>query len=268
MAKSPVAILYDASGNPISVVTDGSVYRLSTTGKLQNASGTTIDPSTETTLALIKNTDGIKKITDALPTGDNTVGQVKLTDGTNVVDVLNDAGVKRLRVDAKVSTATTVNLATDYLRTAAAAYQMKVNGSGTPVVFYYSADATKDITVLELRIVFSAESLNWSGAGFGKAAAGALANGVLVELVINSGTTITLSNIMVNEDFLRTYGEIPAIAQSGANDVLVTAFKSSGGLTLKAGTADRVRMTVRDNLTNAALGVSSLTGTFFGEKAI
>lgn len=44
---------------------------------------TTID----TTLTAIKSTDGIKKITDALPTGDNTIGRAKVTDGTNVLGV-------------------------------------------------------------------------------------------------------------------------------------------------------------------------------------
>lgn len=43
--------------------------------------------ATETTLAAIKDTAGIKKITDALPTGDNTIGRAKVTDGTNVLGV-------------------------------------------------------------------------------------------------------------------------------------------------------------------------------------
>jgi hypothetical protein len=38
-------------------------------------------------LTAIKDTDGIKKIVDALPTGDNTIGRVKLTDGTNVMGI-------------------------------------------------------------------------------------------------------------------------------------------------------------------------------------
>lgn len=43
--------------------------------------------ATQTTLASIKDTDGIKKITDALPTGTNTLGSVKITDGTTVATV-------------------------------------------------------------------------------------------------------------------------------------------------------------------------------------
>lgn len=40
--------------------------------------------ATETTLASIKDTDGIKKITDALPTGNNRLGKVKLVDSNDV----------------------------------------------------------------------------------------------------------------------------------------------------------------------------------------
>lgn len=69
-------VLYDASGNAISILSDGGVYRIQTVGKLLNTSGAQINPATEETLALIKNTDGIKKIVDALPTGSNTIGKV------------------------------------------------------------------------------------------------------------------------------------------------------------------------------------------------
>lgn len=64
--------------------------------KVYNSSGSLIDPATEGTLQSadgklttidavldsIKDTDGIKKITDALPVGDNIIGRVKLSDGT------------------------------------------------------------------------------------------------------------------------------------------------------------------------------------------
>lgn len=77
--------VYDSAGNLIDPAKDSSVTALGTI------------------LTAIKDTAGIKKITDALPTGDNTIGRAKLTDGTNVVDVLDDSGVKRLRVDAKIN---------------------------------------------------------------------------------------------------------------------------------------------------------------------
>jgi hypothetical protein len=77
--------VYDSAGNAIDPAKDSSVTALGTL------------------LTAIKNTDGIKKIVDALPTGDNIIGRTKITDGTNVVDVLDDSGTKRLRVDAKIS---------------------------------------------------------------------------------------------------------------------------------------------------------------------
>ena len=89
-------VLYDSSGNAVGVVLDGAVYRLQTQTKIVRGSdGAQIDPATETTLALIKNTDGIKKITDALPTGDNRIGRIKVTDDTNVlgIDTANAAYV-------------------------------------------------------------------------------------------------------------------------------------------------------------------------------
>lgn len=61
--------------------------------------------SLETILTAIKDTAGIKKIVDALPAGDSTIGRTKITDGTSVVDVLDSGGVKRLRVDAQVTPA-------------------------------------------------------------------------------------------------------------------------------------------------------------------
>lgn len=76
MAKNPAIILYDAEGHPVSVVSDSGVYRLASIGKLLNSGGSQVNPATEDTLALIKTTDGIKKIVDPLPAGTNTIGKV------------------------------------------------------------------------------------------------------------------------------------------------------------------------------------------------
>lgn len=69
--RSPASILYDSSGNAVGVILDGSVYRLQALSKILNSSGTQIDPATQGTLASIKDTDGIKKITDAVAVTDN-----------------------------------------------------------------------------------------------------------------------------------------------------------------------------------------------------
>lgn len=91
MAKSPAAVLVDTSGNPVGIVLDGAVYRLEMAGKIARASdGAYINPATQETLEAadtklstidsvldsIKDTDGIKKITDQLPAGTNEIGAV------------------------------------------------------------------------------------------------------------------------------------------------------------------------------------------------
>lgn len=48
------------------------------------------DFASETTLASIKDTDGIKKITDALPVGDNWIGKTKVGDGTTTAGMVSD----------------------------------------------------------------------------------------------------------------------------------------------------------------------------------
>ncbi len=47
--------------------------------------------ATEATLASLKDTDGIKKITDELPAGTQTIGNVKVTNGTDDLDVIPEA---------------------------------------------------------------------------------------------------------------------------------------------------------------------------------
>lgn len=127
MAKSPAALLIDASGNQVGVLLDGAVYRLQGAIKVARASdGAFVNPSTEETLATadgrlatidsvldsIKDTDGIKKITDQLPAGTNEIGAVAqgtkaagangwpqvLYDSTgNPVGVLQDGSFYRLQ---------------------------------------------------------------------------------------------------------------------------------------------------------------------------
>lgn len=128
-------VLYDSAGNAVAVVLDGAVYRLRTETKIVRASdGAQINPATEETIASIKNTDGIKKITDQLPAGTNNIGDVdiasalpagsneigKVAQGTkaagsgawpevlydasgNAVGVIDDSGTYRLQVQAKIA---------------------------------------------------------------------------------------------------------------------------------------------------------------------
>jgi hypothetical protein len=90
MAKNPAALLIDEAGDPVG--TAAAPLRIDTTGDTTQPISATALPlptgaSTETTLAAIKNTDGVKKIVDALPIGDNRIGRIKVTDDTNVLGV-------------------------------------------------------------------------------------------------------------------------------------------------------------------------------------
>jgi hypothetical protein len=76
MGLSPAALLVDEDGNIVGVTLDGGVYRLEGIQKVRNASGTLVNPATQETLESIKDTDGIKKITEALPAGTNELGKV------------------------------------------------------------------------------------------------------------------------------------------------------------------------------------------------
>lgn len=81
-----------SSGNPLLVQQTG-VTAIAVPVQIENATGEEVPVSgtvtvtgvaTETTLASIKDTAGIKKITDALPTGTNSIGQVTANAGTNL----------------------------------------------------------------------------------------------------------------------------------------------------------------------------------------
>ncbi len=80
---------------------DGSiVVRVSSsalpTGAATETTLQTVSSYTDTIkiiLQAMKDTDGIKKIVDALPVGDNLIGRVKLTDGTDVAAIDADGSV-------------------------------------------------------------------------------------------------------------------------------------------------------------------------------
>jgi hypothetical protein len=323
---SPAAILYDAAGNPVSIVEDGGVYRLSGLTKVLSSGGSQIDPATEGTLSsraseatlaqadgrlatidavldAIKDTDGVKKITDPLPAGTNEIGKVGqgtraaaaagwpqyIVDASgHAVGLVLDGAVYRLQADSKVAKGATAlghlegldvssgvvrlkstlysqdgdpiafgsvapnpeSIKNDFVKNGGAT-SLLVDGSTTPVVFTYDADSTKDISVLEVKLVLASNSVTFGTDYFG-ATSGPLPNGLLIEVTSN-GNTGTVALLKQNEDFVHfaSPGGFEWVVSS--KDMMSALWLVGGGLKLYAGTADNIKVTVQDDIDTAGV---------------
>lgn len=272
--------LTDDNGNVIKVTLDGSDYKTEVIGKLRNTAGTLIDPSTETTLSAVdtklgtidgvldamKDTDGFKKIVDALPAGDNAIGRVRLINSANtkIVTVIDDATEstnKRLLVEADFKPGIYIgtqegsvveNPAAEVrqnLKDGGSSDDLAVNGSSTAVEFSIGADATDDIRLASLRFVMIANQIRTDQGSFGPLTS-ALTNGLKVEVRSNSVTTeIYLLKETVH--FLGFHGpSSQPFDRSGPYDQMIVQH-SFGGTKLIAGSGDFVKVTVQDDLSSS-----------------
>lgn len=326
---SPAAILYDANGDPITIVNDGgSTRRVAGINKVLNAGGSQINPATQETLATraseatllladgrlttidavldaIKDTAGIKRITDPLPAGTNEIGAVAqgtraaaaagwpeyIVDSSgNVVGVVLDGSVYRLQADAKIAKGESgdlrhlealnvsgglarlkatlysqdgdaiafgsvapnpENIKNDFLMDSGSSDDLLVDGSTTPVEFTYGADATHDVSILEVKFVLASNSVTFGTNYFG-ARSGPLPSGLLIEITSN-GNTGTVANLRQNECFVHfaSPGGFSWVVSS--KDMLSATWLVGGGLKLFAGTEDEIKVTVRDNLASAGV---------------
>ena len=140
-------------------------------------------------------------------------------------------------------------------------HDMVVNGSGTPEVFTFNADATSDIILVGLRLVFSAQSLDFDGGSFGKGSE--LSGGIELDIVADSGTFAEqLAVLTLNEDFFRLLQF--DISRAAADGVMAATLPFGGRVILVAGTADKITVTINDNLPIGSLGVNYLTATLYG----
>jgi hypothetical protein len=124
---------------------------------------------------------------------------------------------------------------------------LNVNGSVTPKVYTYPADATADIELSEVRVSVTCQDITMDGNSF--CSSPKLTNGVLIE-VVSDGVTYSVYNIKQNEDWL--FFNSPTgllLNNTGPKDVMQAGFYFGGILLLRAGTSDMVRVTIRDNLT-------------------
>lgn len=292
----------DDSGNPVGIVLDGSVYRLQSIGKVLNVAGAQINPATQETLSdadtklgtidgvldSIKDTDGIKKITDALPVGDNWIGRIKVGDGTNVVGIVLDGALYRLQSDSKVAKDSTGLVHLETLDVSAGKGRLKstlyspdgeaiafssvsdnpesiknefvkngsnesllVDGSSTPVEFTYLADSSHDISLQEIKFVLAANGITF-GTGYLGATSGPLTNGIKIE-IIAGGNTGTVAILKRNECFVHfaSPGGFNWVVSS--KDMLSSTYVIGGALKLGAGTSDKVKITVQDDIDNAGV---------------
>jgi hypothetical protein len=123
---------------------------------------------------------------------------------------------------------------------------LNVNGSVTPVVFTYAADPSKNILIYDVRFTMVDNTVPF---GDNKFAAGpALPNGVLLETFLG-GVPTSIHNMKINEHFTQMLPSEPFTwDQNGANDIIVSGLSFGGAIVLAAGSADTIRVTIRDNL--------------------
>lgn len=220
MAKSPVAILYDASGNAVGVVLDGSVYRLQAAAK-----------------TAVGNTSGDLVHLEALDTVSGQ-GRLKTTVYTRDGDPVAFGAVSE-------------SIRNEFVETSGGSADLRVDGSVTPVVFTYDADATYDISIQEIKFTIVSNSITFGSDYFG-ATSGPLPNGLLVQVVIAAGT-VDVYNMKQNESFVNyaSPGGFEWVVSS--KDMMTSNYLVGGGLKLRAGTSDQVKVTVRDDIDSCAV---------------
>jgi hypothetical protein len=191
--------------------------------------------------------------------GDEQKGQKVIAESVPVT-IASDQPAIQVTVGVAASSGSITEFLTDD-GTPSGDHDMVVNGSGTPVVFTFNAHATLDIQLTGVRLVFSASSLNFDGSSFGKGME--LSNGIEMDIVADDGNfTGQLALLTLNEDFFRLLQF--DISRAAADGVMAATLPFGGRVLLVGGTSDKVTVTINDNMTSGALGVSYLTATLYG----
>lgn len=190
----------------------------------------------------------------------------------------NDGAVERLAVDA-AGTVSIGSVAPEDPSLHFAALATESGGSerieqavGTlavPVDFVVNADPVQDVRLSEVRVVMTANNIDFDGETFGDGA-GILTNGFAILLTVNNGAASSLITVRRNEDLLRfasSTGLNAMVVQGGIKHVLVSSFVFGGNTLLKAGTSDNVTVRVQDDMTPSPRRIAYLTATVYGVKA-
>ena len=214
----------DNNGNPVGIVLDGVIYRFQTDAKVARGASDLVHLDAIDTVA----GQGRLKATLYTPEGESVA------------------------LGAVASTATAIR--NDFVRDGTGppgSPSLLVDGSVTPVVFTYDAHPTQDVSLQEVKFVMASNSITFGTDYFG-AKSGPLTNGLLVE-VTAGGVTGTVAVLYQNEDFVNfaSPGGFEWVVSS--KDLLASTWLVGGGLKLAAGSADQVKITVRDDIDSAGV---------------
>jgi len=295
MSRNPAVILYDAAGKALAVQNgvaipagtkgllghaqddsgvarvlqtdvDGTLHRLRTAAKLVPG-----DDGTGNRVIIYDDVNNLPlAVEDGVAFPEHTRGW--LTHGADKdgyarrISSRSIAGSNRLLVDSLGSWAPD-NLGTvvrDFLKNGTET-SMRVDGSTTPAHYDFNADPTDHIDLFELRLTMTASDWTLGDSYFGATAK--ITNGLRIAIT-SDGVETELSNLIVNEDWFLIPFATMAIEIAGPKDYVQAALQFGGVIRLMAGTADKVRITVRDDLSAsnrcyylkaAALGIKEPT---------
>lgn len=231
----------------------------------------------ETTLDAIKDTDGVKKITDQLPAGTNLLGKVdarlqdgsanlitsevqganrrlhvnaqlaagtsilgsvKITDGSETAEVTADG---RLRVDPS-SIATGQGILNQHLLNASSDEMAIDGGAGT--VFSWTPGSVHDVEGISLAVIVEDATIqfgdHWGGIDD-------LPNGLLIEARADD-TDYTIANLQRTRELFQLtapggFDVYAATPDCCRGEILIS------GLIFRKSSSDYIRVTVRDDLT-------------------
>lgn len=136
----------------------------------------------------------------------------------------------------------------DFLYSSGSA-DMNIDGSITPMVFSVDALQNNYIHLHEIRTVFVDRFIGFGEDKFGESAV--LPNGVKYSIFYDSVET-TLANLQRNEDFVLLGPGLGAVIdENGLYDMISAIQRFDRPITLRKGSSDAFRVTIRDDLTGA-----------------
>jgi len=141
-----------------------------------------------------------------------------------------------------------------YLEDSGGSNDMKVDGSVTPVVFKVDSDPNDDLIITDFFVLGQDGNIiltRFFDTG--------ITNGFLIE-IISDGLTTTFPDIITTADLVSVFASIGGIETIQENKVMRFSFSPQQPFVLKAGTSDKVRITVRDDVT----GLVHLSAAVFG----